>query len=254
MMKNNIATQHQRPVNPKQNKIIVDSISGVLLVNKAAGSTSFSLVSQLRRRLDVKTIGHSGTLDPMATGVMILLIGRQFTQLSDKFLLQDKEYRATIHLGIQTETYDGEGAPTAHSDLVPTLEEVINALTHFQGKVEQIPPMYSAKKQQGKKLYELARKGLTVERPPVSVTMQTSLIRYEYPEIEVLVACSKGTYIRTVAHDMGQKLGCGAYLSALSRTRSGKVALEDCIDSELLLDTSFNLHDTIRDHTRKLVV
>ncbi len=251
-MKNNIATQRQTNVNQKQNKPTIDPISGVLLLNKAAGCTSFSLVSQLRRRLSVKTIGHSGTLDPMATGVMILLIGRQFTRLSDKFLTQDKEYRATVRLGIETETYDGEGTPTANSDLVPTLEEVTQVLTEFQGTVEQVPPMYSAKKQQGKKLYELARKGVVVDRPPVNVTLKTTFIRYEYPEVEILVACSKGTYIRTVAHDIGRKLGCGAYLSGLSRTKSGKIALEECIDSELISDPSFDLHRVIREHTRKM--
>ena len=224
----------------------------MLFIDKAAGCTSFSLISQLRHRLGVKTIGHSGTLDPMATGVMILLIGRQFTRLSDQFLTQDKEYRATICLGIETETYDREGAHTATSDLVPSAEAVTEVLTQFQGTVEQIPPMYAAKKQQGKKLYELARKGLTVDRPPIKVTLHTTLIRYEYPEIELLVACSKGTYIRTVAHDIGQKLGCGAHLSGLSRTRSGKVALNDCINSTLIQNTDVDLCETIRTHTRKL--
>ncbi len=251
-MKSKIDTPNQSDANLKPNKPSCDAASGILFVDKAAGRTSFSLVNQLRHRLGVKTIGHSGTLDPMATGVMILLIGRQFTRLSDQFLTQDKEYRATIRLGVETETYDGEGAPTAYSDLVPSAETLTEVLTHFQGSVQQIPPMYSAKKQQGKKLYELARKGITVERPPVTVTLHTSLLRYEYPELELTVACSKGTYIRTMAHDIGQQLGCGAHLSALARTRSGKISIDECIHSDLIQDAEFNLHETIRSHTRKL--
>ncbi len=239
-------------MNQKPNKPTADSISGILFVDKVAGCTSFSLVNQLRRRLGVRTIGHSGTLDPMATGVMIMLIGRQFTRLSDHFLKQDKEYRATIRLGVETESYDGEGAITSKNELVPSEEALAEVLKEFQGKVEQIPPMYSAKKQQGKKLYELARKGVTVDRPPVQVSLQTTLIRYQYPEVEILVACSKGTYIRTVAHDIGRKLGCGAHLSALSRTRSGKVPLSDCISSELIQNTDLDLCQTIRSHTAKL--
>lgn len=219
-----------------------ESLHGILPVNKPSSKTAFSLVAVLRRLLGVRCIGHAGTLDPFATGVMLMLIGREYTRLSDRFLSADKEYRATVRLGIATDTYDCDGKEMSRSDLVPTAESLSECIKHFQGEVVQIPPMFSAKKQNGKKLYELARKGKIVERPGVKVQMTTQILSYTYPQIEIVVNCSKGTYIRSVAHDLGVMLGCGAHLIQLQRTRSGDFHLDDCIDGSLLFGTNVDLN------------
>jgi len=230
-----------RPMNPALNEP-----AGLILINKPKGRTSFSLVSALRRRLGVKKIGHAGTLDPFATGVMILLVGKQYTRQSDQFLGQDKEYLARMLLGIATDTYDSEGAVTATSALEPSREDFNLVLAQFQGEIQQIPPMYSAKKVNGKKLYELARKGQTIERQPVAVTVEIELVSFEYPYADIRVQCSKGTYIRSLAHDMGEKLGCGAHLCELSRIRSGHFHLKDCLDGDLIGDLGTNIVDKLR--------
>ncbi|MCE5316425.1 MAG: tRNA pseudouridine(55) synthase TruB [Parachlamydia sp.] len=217
------------------------SFEGLLLVNKPSGKTSFSLVSTLRKLLNVRKIGHAGTLDPFATGVMVMLIGKNYTRLSDQMLCQDKEYLAEVHLGIATDTYDCDGKPTSTSPLIPTLEEIESALAHFQGEIEQQPPMFSAKKIQGKKLYELARKGKTIERPSAKVYVSTHFLNYSYPYLTLRISCSKGTYIRSIAHDLGISLGCGAHLSALQRLRSGTFRLEDCIDGSSLVPENLSL-------------
>lgn len=212
---------------------------GILLVDKPKGCTSFSLVQTLRKCLGVRKIGHAGTLDPFATGVMVMLIGRHYTRLSDTFLCANKEYLAEIYLGITTDTYDLEGATLSHSTYVPTLAEIQQALQLFQGEIEQIPPMYSAKKKQGKKLYELARKGIEVVRDPVKISLQTYFIHYEYPYLKLRIVCSKGTYIRSVAYELGKELGgCGAHLTNLCRTRSGNFHLKDCISEAEIYSSS----------------
>jgi tRNA pseudouridine55 synthase len=211
-------------------------VSGILPINKPKGKTSFSLVSALRRIYKVKKVGHAGTLDPFATGVMILLVGKKCTKLSDLFLHTDKEYIATLRLGIETDSYDSEGNPISSSSVIPSLEAIQKVLMQFQGTILQIPPMFSAKKVQGKKLYELARKGIEIERKPETVTLTTTLLHYEYPHLAIRVTCSKGTYIRSLASDIGKALGCGAHLSDLCRTRSGLFSLTDCIDGTLLQD------------------
>lgn len=214
--------------------ILNNKPSGILLVNKPKGKTSFSLVSAVRRASGVEKVGHAGTLDPLATGVLILLVGKDYTRLSDSFLHQDKEYIATLHLGIRTDSYDSEGQVLTTSTIIPTEEEILTALTKFQGTISQIPPMFSAKKVQGKKLYELARKGIEIVRQPQQVTLTTKLLHYEYPFLSLHVACSKGTYIRSIAEDMGQILGCGAHICDLSRTRSGAFSITECMDGNLL--------------------
>jgi tRNA pseudouridine55 synthase len=229
----------------KSNLNPLDSIEGILLVDKPKGPSSFRLVQILRKRLGVKKIGHAGTLDPFATGVMVMLIGRRYTRLSDQFLCNDKEYVAEVYLGVTTDTYDAEGTILTQSSLIPTLEQIEAALNTFQGEIEQIPPMFSAKKIQGKKLYELARKGIEVERKAVKVSLQIELIRYTYPFLELRVVCSKGTYIRSLAYDLGLKLGCGAHLTNLKRTRSGQFAIEQCIGEAELNSLSFNLQDKL---------
>ena len=207
---------------------------GILLVNKPAGKTSFSLIRALRKKTNIKKIGHAGTLDPVATGVMILLIGKAFTTQADTFIHQDKEYEATLHLGIETTTFDPEGEITNQSNLIPTPSQVKHALQQFQGTIQQIPPMFSAKKVKGKKLYELARKGIEIEREPITITLQTTLLAYNYPDLTLKIACTKGTYIRTIAADLGKALGCGAHLKKLTRTRCGPYHLKDCIDGKEL--------------------
>ncbi|CUI16978.1 tRNA pseudouridine synthase B [Candidatus Protochlamydia naegleriophila] len=221
------------------------AVQGILLINKPKGKTSFSLVRELRKLLNVKKIGHAGTLDPFATGVMVMLIGRDYTRLSDRFLLSDKEYVAQVHLGIVTDTYDCEGQILSRSEKVPSVEEIQQALTFFQGEIEQIPPMFSAKKKQGKKLYELARQGIEIEREPVKINVQTELLSFTYPYLELRIKCSKGTYIRSLAYDLGQKLGCGAHLSNLTRTRSGNFLLENCIDGTQLQEPTLNLAESL---------
>lgn len=222
--------------------------NGILLVDKAVGSTSFYLVSLLRRLTKVEKIGHAGTLDPFATGVMVMLIGRDYTRRSNEFLNKDKEYRATLQLGITTDTYDIEGQITARSEKIPTLAEIELALAAFQGEVSQIPPMYSAKKVEGKKLYDLARKGISIERQPVKVQLSIKLVSYNYPMLDIEVACSKGTYIRSLAHDIGQFLACGAHLFELARIRSGSFHIGECIPQAQLKNPQFDLSP----HLRKL--
>lgn len=224
----------------------MSTFEGILPVNKPIGKTSFSLVSSLRKLTNIKTIGHAGTLDPFASGVMILLIGKPYTKLSSSFLNQDKQYFATLHLGITTDTYDLDGQITAQSPLIPTQSQLEKALLEFQGTIQQIPPMFSAKKVQGKKLYDLARKGITIARDPVTVTIKIELISYIYPHIQLKVDCSKGTYIRSLAHDIGALLGSGAHLSQLSRTKSGRFQLIHCCDGERLFETGYNWSDYLQ--------
>lgn len=225
-----------------------EGLAGVLYIDKPAQITSFSLVSRLRRLTGVRKIGHAGTLDPFATGVMVLLIGRQYTRLSDQFLATEKVYQARLHLGITTDSFDADGNVLATSTHIPSLEDVFQALTHFQGACLQIPPMFSAKKQQGKKLYELARQGQVVERAPVQVQLKTELTHYEYPFLDFKVTCSKGTYIRTIGHDLGRLLHCGGHLTALRRLRSGSVDIGHCVTLEQL--TLENVQQVLAQHTQ----
>lgn len=226
---------------------------GILLVNKPRGKTSFSLVSLLRKRTQIKKIGHAGTLDPFATGVMVMLIGKSFTRLSDQFLTQDKEYEAKVHLGIGTDTYDCEGTIVSQNPTIPTICSIESALNAFQGTILQTPPMFSAKKIGGQKLYDLARKGIVIERKPVLVQLNTTLISYTYPYLQLRIHCSKGTYIRSIAHDLGEILGIGAHLCELTRTRSGPYHLKDCLEEAQLLDPTLRLNEWLKtyDHCDK---
>lgn len=232
--------------NPDQQIANPFPIQGLLLIDKPRGKTAFSLVAALRRLLGVQKIGHAGTLDPFATGVMVMLIGRSMTKLSDSFLCEDKEYIAQLRLGIATDTFDCEGNIITQSSLVPSEAEIAKVIQNFQGEVEQIPPMFSAKKVIGKKLYKLARKGQVIERKPALVTLETELLNYAYPYLDIRVKCSKGTYIRSIADDMGKLLGCGAHLSALRRTRSGIFKIEDCLEGSLLFNPPFDAHTVIK--------
>lgn len=210
---------------------------GILLVDKPNKKTSFFLVHLLRKKLGVRKIGHTGTLDPFATGLMVLLVGRRYTRLAEQLQQSNKTYVAELFLGKTTDTYDCEGKEMAQSSHIPSKEQVESALLCFQGKVEQIPPMFSAKKQSGTRLYQLARQGKEVERAPVPIHLSTEFLEYAYPYLRLRIACSKGTYIRSIAHDLGQILGCGAHLTALRRTVSGTFTIEEALSVEALLAT-----------------
>ncbi len=214
---------------------------GILLVDKPQGRTSFSLIRSIRHITGIKKVGHAGTLDPFATGVMILLLGRDYTKLADKLLLADKEYLATVYLGVTTDTYDCDGKITARSKKKPTCSQVEKVVSQFQGELEQTPPMYSAKKVKGEPLYKLAREGIEIDRLPCKVQVCITILRYEYPYLKLLVSCSKGTYIRSLAHDIGEKLGSGAHLTQLQRTRSGCYSLDECMDGRLLDSPDFDI-------------
>lgn len=216
-------------------------LEGILLVDKPQGRTSFSLIRALRKSTQVQKIGHAGTLDPFATGVMILLIGRNYTRLSDKLLLEDKEYLAEVSLGVSTDTYDCDGKVLAHSKKIPDLQEIEAVLSYFQGEIDQIPPMFSAKKVGGKKLYSLARAGESIEREPARVKVKTDLLKYAYPHLILRINCSKGTYIRSIAHEIGEKLNACAHLSQLKRTRSGCFSIDQCIDGSFLYQEGYDV-------------
>ena len=205
-----------------------EPISGVLLVDKAPDMTSHDVVAVARRCLNEKKIGHCGTLDPMATGMLILVIGSA-TKIQDLLMAEDKEYTGTITLGNTTNTQDKEGE-TLITRPVPadlTQAQVSTALDTMRGDFYQIPPMVSAIKKDGVPLYKLARQGQEVVREPRFVRVYDYQInRFESPEIDFRIVCSKGFYVRTYAHDLGEKLGCGAHLSALRRTRSGHFRFE----------------------------
>lgn len=207
---------------------------GVLVVDKPSGRTSFSLVAIARSKTGQRCVGHAGTLDPLATGVLVLLLGKKWTKCSNQFINQVKEYQAIIRLGQATDTYDREGKVTEQSSIIPSEEQLREQLSFFQGTYMQVPPMYSAKKINGSPLYSLARKGITIERTPEPVQLVTRLIEYRYPDVHVHIRCSKGTYIRTIAHDLGIRLGCFGHIQELRRTVSGSFDIQQAISFEAL--------------------
>lgn len=201
-------------------------ISGILLVDKPAGWTSHDVVAKLRGILGQRRIGHSGTLDPMATGLLVVFIGRA-TRAVEFAESDEKEYSAEIRLGLVTDTQDSTGTVLEENAIEITRARLEAALTHFRGEISQIPPMYSAVKVNGRKLYELARSGRTADRKPRRVFIsQLELTGGEGDSWALKVTCSKGTYIRTLCHDIGAYLGCGAAMSALRRTRAGAFTIE----------------------------
>lgn len=203
-----------------------EQISGVLLIDKEPDMTSHDVVAVARRCLNQKKIGHCGTLDPMATGMLILVLGNA-TRIQDLLMAEDKEYTGTLTLGATTSTQDKEGE-ILESKPVPefTADQIKAAFEAFQGDFYQLPPMVSAIKKDGVPLYKLARQGKEIEREPRFVRVYDfEITRIALPEVDFRVVCSKGFYVRTYAHDIGQKLGCGAHLSALRRTRSGHFKL-----------------------------
>jgi tRNA pseudouridine55 synthase len=203
----------------------VTSVDGIFNVNKPAGMTSHDVVSVVRGFSRLQRVGHAGTLDPMATGVLLVCLG-QATRVVEYLSDHDKKYRARVRLGVETDTYDATGTVVAERTVGATREQIETALRDFVGKLSQMPPAYSAIKQQGVPLYKLARQGKPVETEPRAVEIfSIGLVDVALPEIEFDVHCSKGTYIRSLAHDLGEKLGCGAHLTALTRTASGQFTL-----------------------------
>lgn len=204
-----------------------DMINGVLLVDKGPDMTSHDVVAVARRTLGTKKIGHCGTLDPMATGLLILVIGKA-TKIQDLLMCEDKEYTGTLSLGKTTNTQDAEGDVEVEREVPALADEAVKAaFEKFKGDFYQIPPMVSAIKKDGVPLYKLARQGKEVVREPRFVHVYSYRIDgIRLPEVDFTVKCSKGFYVRTYAHDIGETLGCGAHLKALRRTRSGKFDLE----------------------------
>jgi tRNA pseudouridine55 synthase len=205
-------------------------LEGVLLVDKPGDHTSHDVVARLRRKLNMKRIGHAGTLDPMATGLMILLIGKA-TKISQYLVSLDKAYEGTIELGKVTDSQDAQGE-VLETRPVPEFTEaaVRSAMSGFMGDQYQMPPMFSAIKIGGVPLYKNARKGVEVEREPRFIrVMAFELIKLQLPHLDFKLRCTKGTYVRTIAHDLGQKLGCGAHLSRLRRTQTDKFDIADAL-------------------------
>jgi len=209
---------------------------GVLLVDKPPKLTSHDVVDRLRRHFGFRKVGHCGTLDPAATGLLVIVLERA-TKLQANLMIEDKTYEGVMQLGIATDSQDADGAVIAEKP-VPLLTEadLETVLAKFRGDLQQIPPMVSAIKHQGTPLYKLARKGQTVEREPRLVHIyDLRMLKLELPHVHLRVACSKGTYVRTLCHDIGEMLGCGAHLAGLRRTRSGRFDVKDAKPLDELL-------------------
>lgn len=204
----------------------------IILADKPAGITSFGVVARVRRRLTVEAgrkikVGHTGTLDPFATGLMILVTGKR-TRDAEKFSKLDKVYEATITLGATSSTGDPEGEISQTSDVQPTRDEIAKTLETFVGEISQTPPVFSAIKIDGQRAYKLARKGVDVEMPVRKVTIYSlELLNYDYPNVKIRAHVSSGTYIRTLAQDLGEKLKTGAYCSELRRTKIADYSVDD---------------------------
>ncbi len=216
-----------------------DPLDGALLIDKPVGPTSHDVVDAIRRRFTIKKVGHCGTLDPNATGLLIVVLGRG-TKLSDKMMSTDKVYEGTIKFGGTTSSYDADGEVTAYLPVPPlTLEQLNDVAATFVGDLMQLPPMVSAVKKDGVPLYKLARKGIEVERKERLVHVFSFRFHsYQEPLGQFRVACTKGTYVRTLAHDLGGRLGCGAHLAALRRLASGKFEVADALPLDRVLSLS----------------
>lgn len=213
-----------------------NELSGVILVNKHKGVTSHDIVFKIRRLYGTKKVGHTGTLDPLATGVLPVLVGRS-AKAAEYLLSENKKYIAEIKLGIATDTEDITGKILEKCDTLPTKNEFFEACKRFVGKINQVPPMYSALKVDGKKLLDLARQGIEIERKPREIivfSIEPSVIDEKEGRYQLTVECSKGTYIRTLCADIGKSLGCGATMCELQRTKSGDFALENAYTIEEL--------------------
>lgn len=227
--------QYMAQISPKKIRV---PVHGVLLLDKAAGHSSNDVLIKAKRLLNAQKAGHTGTLDPFATGLLPLCFG-EATKFSQDLLDADKTYEAVVHLGISTATGDTEGEvlQTRGVDVSPV--QIDEVLARFRGDIEQVPPMYSALKRDGKPLYEYARAGVTLERQARPVTIHAlDLLDYQAPYLSLRVSCSKGTYIRVLGEDIGIELGCGAHLTALRRTQVGVLSLDDAVTLDHLADTA----------------
>lgn len=208
---------------------IKNAISGVLVVDKPVGLTSHDVVQVIRKGTNIRRAGHTGTLDPRASGVLVVLIGPA-VRLSEYVSASDKRYQAVVSLGASTDTYDADGKILNTSPVNISEEEFEAALLNFVGEIEQVPPPYSAVKVKGRKAYEMARQGEEVELQPRTIKVYNlELLEWAPPEAVIDVYCSSGTYVRSLAHDLGEKLGCGAHLVGLRRTKSGRFTLRDAV-------------------------
>lgn len=220
--------------NPKRHHLPPFAGAGILSVDKPATWTSFDVVNFLRNRYNIPKVGHCGTLDPAATGLLVLVLG-EYTKFSDKLMAHDKVYECTLRLGIETDSWDLDGEVTAQHEVNVTEEEVIKVLKSFEGDQMQMPPMVSAVKVGGKKLYELARQGVEIQRELRPIHIESLRIdRVALPDCSFTLECSKGTYVRSLCHDAGEKLGCGGTLAALRRVRSGNFDIKDAVTIEEL--------------------
>lgn len=202
--------------------------SGILIVDKHSGVTSHDIVGKVRRLFGTRRVGHTGTLDPMASGVLVVLVGRA-AKAAEYLVADEKRYRALLRLGLTTDTEDSTGTVLSRSDFIPSEEEVLRGAQNFVGEIMQIPPMYSALKVDGKKLCDLARQGVEVERKPRPITVHSLLCEAtdDPREYRLDVHCSSGTYIRTLCADLGKALGCGGVMASLERTQTGDFSLSD---------------------------
>src|SRR5512135_3348670 len=211
-------------------------LDGALLIDKPAGPTSHDVVDMIRRQFNIKKVGHCGTLDPNATGLLIIVLGRG-TKLSERLMSDDKVYEGAIKFGEATDSYDAAGELVSSLPVPPlTVEQLNAAATEFVGDIMQTPPMVSAVKKAGVPLYKLARKGVEVEREARLIHIYNfRFTSYQEPIGGFRIACTKGTYVRSLAHELGQKLGCGAHLASLRRLASGKFDVEDAVPFEDLI-------------------
>lgn len=211
-------------------------MNGIVIVDKPQGWTSQDVTARLRRVFSTRRIGHGGTLDPMATGVLPVFVGRA-TRAVEFFEHAEKTYEATLRLGMKTDTQDITGTVLEERPVTVTEQDILNVLPAFRGEILQIPPMYSALKVNGQKLYDLARKGKEVERQPRPITIhELELLHFDGQDARIRVRCSKGTYIRTLCEDMGEKLECLGTMAALRRTRAGEYTIEKAVPLQTLLD------------------
>ncbi len=215
---------------PEEQDSIKNVVSGVVVIDKPVGLTSHDIVQIVRRGTGIRRAGHTGTLDPRASGVLVILIGPA-VRLSEYVSASDKRYQATIRLGNSTDTYDGEGKITSSASVEDITEEQFNSILQtFVGEMEQVPPPYSAVKVKGRKAYEMAREGEEVELQPRIVHVYSlEILEWDAPEVVIDVYCSSGTYVRSLANDLGKALGTGAYLVGLRRTKSGRFSLRDAV-------------------------
>jgi len=215
---------------------IKNAISGVLVVDKPVGLTSHDVVQIIRKGTNIRRAGHTGTLDPRASGVLVVLIGPA-VRLSEYVSASDKRYQAIVRLGASTDTYDADGRVTSSAPVTITEEQFESALQQFIGEIEQVPPPYSAVKVKGRKAYEMAREGEEVDLQPRKIQVYNlELLEWAPPEAVIDVYCSSGTYVRSLAHDLGNVLGCGAHLIGLRRTKSGRFTLRDAVPLRKLRD------------------